>query len=162
MYETHPIPPLYYADSRILILGSFPSVKSREACFFYAHPQNRFWRLLATLFGEEVPEGTPARRDFLLRHHIAVWDTVGACDIRGSSDASMKHAVPNDLTPILESAPIRAVFCNGTTSYNLYRKHQGNTIPLPVFPLPSTSPANAAKSLDDLIEAWQIILDYLF
>ncbi len=161
MHEIHPIPPLYSPTSRILILGSFPSVKSREACFFYAHPQNRFWRVLASLFNEEVPCGTDARREFLLRHDIAVWDTVAACDIRGSSDASMKNAVPNDLSPILTAAPIRAIFCNGTTSYKLFAAHQGKEISVPVFLLPSTSPANAAKSIGDLLEAWQIILPYL-
>ncbi len=158
---SHPIPPLYDAESRILILGSFPSVKSREACFFYAHPQNRFWRVLSALFNEEVPMTTAERRDFLHQHHVAVWDTVAACDIRGSSDASMKNAVPNDLLPILATSPIRAVFCNGATSYKLYTLYQGKTIPLPVFPLPSTSPANAAKNLDALIDAWRVILPYL-
>ncbi len=157
----HPIPPLYDGESRILILGSFPSAKSREACFFYAHPQNRFWRVLAALFHEEVPENTASRRDFLLRHHIAVWDTIAACEITGSSDASVKNAVPNDLAPILNAAPVRAVFCNGALSYKLYQKHQAHTIPLPVFALPSTSPANAACRLDDLLAAWQIILSYL-
>ncbi len=157
----HPIPPLYDDESRILILGSFPSVKSREACFFYAHPQNRFWRVLAALFHEEVPEGTAERRAFLIRHHIAVWDTVGACDIRGSSDASMRNAVPNDLAPILDAAPIRAVFCNGTLSHKLYQKYQGQDISLPVYAMPSTSPANAAKNLDALIAAWREILPYL-
>ncbi len=157
----HPIQPVYNAESCILILGSFPSVKSREACFFYAHPQNRFWRMLAALFHEEVPEDTASRRDFLLRHRIAVWDTVAACDIRGSSDASMKNAVPNDLSPILGAADIRAVFCNGALSYKLYQKHQAKDIPLPVYAMPSTSPANAACSLSSLIYSWGEILSYL-
>ncbi len=157
----HPIPPLYNDESRVLILGSFPSVKSREACFFYAHPQNRFWRVLAALFHEEVPQSTAERRAFLLRHLIAVWDTVASCDIVGSSDASMKNAVPNDLTPILAAAPIRAVFCNGSLSHRLYEKHQGKEITLPVFAMPSTSPANATRSLADLTDAWSILLPFL-
>ncbi len=156
----HPIPPVYDKDCRILILGSFPSVKSREARFFYGHPQNRFWRVLAALFDEEVPQSTVERRAFLLRHHIAVWDTVASCDIVGSSDASMKNAVPNDLSPILHAAPIRAVFCNGSLSYKLYETHNGH-ITLPHFPLPSTSPANAAWSLERLTDAWREILPYL-
>ncbi len=161
MHISHPFPPLYNRESRILILGSFPSVKSREACFFYAHPQNRFWRVLAALFGAEVPQGTPARRNFLLRHHVAVWDTIGACEIQGSSDASVKNAVPNDLSPILSEAPIQAIFCNGSLSYKLFKKYQSKEISLPSFALPSTSPANAAKNLPVLIKEWQVILPYL-
>ncbi len=156
----HPIPPVYDKDCRILILGSFPSVKSREARFFYGHPQNRFWRVLAALFDEEVPQSTVERRAFLLRHHIAVWDTVASCDIVGSSDASMKNAVPNDLSPILHAAPIRAVFCNGSQSYKLYLAHNGH-LSCPVFCLPSTSPANAAWRMERLADAWREILPYL-
>ncbi len=161
MHISHPIPPVYNTESRILILGSFPSVKSREVAFFYGHTQNRFWRVLAVLFDEEVPENTALRRDFLLRHKIAVWDTIASCDITGSSDASVKNAHPNDLTPILTTAPIRAIFCNGALSYKLFQRHIGRDCPVKAFPLPSTSPANAAKSLNALAEEWRVILSYL-
>ena len=113
----HPIPPLYDGESRILILGSFPSVKSREAAFFYGHPQNRFWKLMAHLLSEEYPVTVEERAEMLHRNHIALWDTIASCEIVGSSDSSIRNVVANDLTPILESAPIRQIFCNGANSY---------------------------------------------
>ena len=112
----HPIPPTYDQNSRILILGSFPSVKSREMMYFYGHPQNRFWKVLAALFHEEVPMTVPERHAFLLRQRIAVWDSIGSCSITGSSDSSIRDVVPNDLTLILTSAPIEAIYCNGRKS----------------------------------------------
>ena len=105
----HPIPPLYRKDSEILILGSFPSVKSRESAFFYGHPQNRFWKVMAEVFGDEVPGDVPERRSFLIRHRIAAWDVIHSCTIRGSSDASIRDVVANDLTVILDNAPIRQI-----------------------------------------------------
>ena len=153
----HPIPPVYDANSRILILGSFPSVKSREQGFFYGHPQNRFWRVTAAVFGDELPGTVPERRAFLLRHGIALWDVIASCEIRGSSDASIKDATVNDLRPILEAAPIRAIFVNGQTAAKLYRRYTEPVTGRPAVLLPSTSPANAAWTPEHLIEAWQVI-----
>ncbi len=116
MLLTHPIPPVWAADSGILILGSFPSVKSREAGFFYGHPNNRFWRVTAAVFGEACPQTIPARRAFLLRHGIALWDVIAACEIVGSSDASIRNARVNDLSEILNGAPIERIFVNGKTA----------------------------------------------
>lgn len=151
---THSIPPLYDKASNILILGSFPSVKSREAKFFYGHPQNRFWRVTSSVFGEKCPVSIEEKRAFLLRNHVAVWDVIQSCDIEGSSDSSIRNVVPNDLSVILDSAPIRQIFVNGATAYKYFTKYQNH---LSAVRLPSTSPANAAFSLEKLIEKWRII-----
>ena len=118
----HEIHPVFNTDSRILILGSFPSVKSRESQFFYGHPRNRFWDLLATLTGEPLPAGIEEKKSLLLAHHIAVWDVIASCDIEGSSDSSIHNVVPNDLSEILQTASIRQIFTNGGTAYRLYKK----------------------------------------
>lgn len=157
---THPIPPLYDSGSRVLILGSFPSVKSREGRFFYHHPQNRFWRVLAALLEAEVPGTVEEKSRLLLRHGIALWDVIGCCEIVGSQDSSIARAVPNDLSPIFAAAPIRAVFLNGATAFQQYRR-AGWDWGVPAVQLPSTSPANAAWTLPRLIEAWRVILPYL-
>ena len=157
----HPFPEIYAPDSRILILGSFPSVKSREQMFFYGHPQNRFWRVMAALLGADVPQTVEEKRAFLLANHIALWDVIASCDIAGSSDASIRNAVPNDLTPILETASIRQIFTNGGTAHRLYRKYIYPLIGREDTVLPSTSPANAARSLDALIDAWQPVREAL-
>ena len=153
----HPIPPVYDRDSKILILGSFPSVKSREAMFFYGHPQNRYWKVLAAVFGEEVPETIPERKEFLLRNHIAAWDVIASCDIVGSSDSSIKNVTANDLRPILETADIRQIFVNGKTAEKMYKKYTEPIIERPCVCLPSTSPANAAWTLEKLVEAWRVV-----
>ena len=158
---THPFPPLYDADSKILILGSLPSVKSREQMFFYGHPQNRFWRVMTALLGADVPQTVEEKRAFLLANHIALWDVIASCDIAGSSDASIRNAVPNDLTPILETASIRQIFTNGGTAHRLYRKYIYPLTGREDIVLPSTSPANAARSLDALIDAWQTVREVL-
>ena len=155
----HPIPPVYDEHSRILILGSFPSVKSRESMFFYGHPQNRYWRVLAAVFGEPFPEDIPARKAFLLRNGIAAWDVIRSCRIAGSSDASITDVVPNDLTPILGAADIRRIFVNGRTAEKMYRRYTEPLTGRPCVCLPSTSPANAAWSLERLTAAWQVIRD---
>ena len=163
----HPIPPLYDEDSRILILGSFPSVKSREMAFFYGHPQNRFWKLLSLLLEAPFPETVPERRAFLFSNRIAVWDVIASCEITGSSDASIRDAVPNDLGRILDAARIRQIYVNGQTAGRLYRKYQepilrkayGDCAKAVI--LPSTSPANAAWNLERLRQAWQVILEPL-
>ena len=158
---THPFPPLYDADSSILILGSFPSVKSREQQFFYGHPQNRFWRVTAAVLGDAVPETIPEKRAFLLRHHIALWDVLAACEITGSSDSSIRNPQPNDLTPILNAALIRQIFVNGGTAAKFFAKFQQKTLGLEAVRLPSTSPANAAWTLEKLTAAWSVLRDYL-
>lgn len=160
-HVVHPIPPLYDADSRILILGSFPSVKSREAAFFYGHPQNRFWKVLPSVLGCKPVQTVAEKTALVLSHHIALWDSIQSCNIVGSSDSSIQNAVPNDLTPILQAAKIGKIFCNGATSYNLYHKYIEPTTNLPAVKLPSTSPANAAWSMERLCEAWNVILKYL-
>jgi len=157
----HPIPPVYDEHSRILILGSFPSVKSREGCFFYHHPQNRFWKILALILNQPVPSDIEEKRQFLIENHIAVWDVIASCTIEGSSDSSIKNVVPNDLSEILEHAPISQIFCNGGTSYQYYKKYQEKITGKSALRLPSTSPANAAWSLERLKPEWSVILDYL-
>ena len=152
----HPFPAIYAPDSRILILGSFPSVKSREQRFFY-----RFWRVLAALLGTSVPQTVEEKQDFLLAHRIALWDVIASCEITGSSDASIRNAVPNNLTPILETASIRQIFTNGGTAHRLYRKYIFPLTGREDIALPSTSPANAARSLDALIDAWQTVREVL-
>lgn len=152
---THPIPAVYDKNSTILILGSFPSVKSREAMFFYGHPQNRYWRVLAAVFEEKVPETVPEKREFLLRNHIAAWDVIASCDIVGSSDSSIKNVTANDLTPIIEAAEIRQIYVNGKTAEKMYKKYTEPVIGRSCICLPSTSPANAAWSLGRLIGEWK-------
>ena len=154
----HPIPPLYDADSRILILGSFPSVKSREAMFFYGHPQNRFWPLLARLFDESVPQSIPEKRELALRHNIALWDSIHSCTITGSSDSSIRDVVPNDLSVILDNSGVERIFCNGATSHRLYTKYIFPLTGIEAVKLPSTSPANAAFGMDRLVDKWKEIL----
>ena len=153
---THPFPPVYDGASRVLILGSFPSVKSREQRFFYGHPQNRFWKVLAAVFGCEVPQTVEEKKQMLLTNGIALWDVIASCEITGSSDASIRNAVPNDLSPIFAAADIRAVYCNGATSYNLYQKYILPVTGREAIKLPSTSPANAAWTLEKLIDAWSV------
>ena len=163
-HQVHPIPPFYDKNSRILELGSFPSVTSRETGFFYGHPQNRYWKMMAEVFGDgkntAVPETIPQKREFLRRHHIAMWDTIAACTITGSSDSSLRDVVPNDISGILRTADIRRIFCNGAASWNLYRKYILPVTGREAEKMPSTSPANAAWSLERLVEAWKICRTY--
>lgn len=155
----HPIPPTWDETSRILILGSFPSVKSREMAYFYGHPQNRYWRVLSALFEEPFPETKEERHAFLLRHHIAAWDVIASCTITGSADSSIRDVVVNDLQPILNGAPIRQIYVNGKKADALYRKYLFPQLGREAVCLPSTSPANAAWNLEKLIGAWRQILD---
>ena len=152
---THPFPPLCDERSRILILGSFPSVKSREQRFFYGHPQNRFWKVMAAVLGAPVPQSIPEKRELLLTHGVALWDSIARCEIEGSADASITSVVPNDLRPIFAACAIRQVFCNGKKSFEMYRKYCESNSGRPALCLPSTSPANAAWSLERLTEAWR-------
>ena len=153
----HPFPAIYAPDSRILILGSFPSVKSREQMFFYGHPQNRFWRVLAAVLGEETPQTAVEKKSLLLRHGVALWDVIASCDIAGSSDASITNVAPNDLSRILDAAPVRRIFCNGGTAYRFYRRYD-EAVWGKAEALPSTSPANARSSVQALTERWRAAL----
>ena len=150
----HPIPPFYNSDSEILILGSFPSVKSRETGFFYGHPQNRFWKVLAAICREDVPQTIPEKKAFLQRSRIALWDVIGSCEIEGSSDASIRDVVPNDLRVILDHAQVRTICVNGKTAYRYYERYMRPKIGREAVCLPSTSPANAAWSLEKLQAEW--------
>ncbi|MBR7132124.1 MAG: DNA-deoxyinosine glycosylase [Clostridia bacterium] len=156
----HPIEPLYDKNSRILVLGSFPSQKSREQGFFYGHPQNRFWRVLAAVFGCETPNTVEQKRELLLSHRIAVWDVIASCEIIGSSDSSIKNVVPNDLSVILKTANIKCIFVNGKTAEKFYNRYIKERVGRTAVCLPSTSPANAAWSLERLIEKWRTIGEY--
>jgi len=153
----HPFPPLFDGDSKVLILGSFPSVKSREQMFFYGHPQNRFWKVVASVFEDAVPETIEEKTAFLHRHHIALWDVIGACDIEGSSDSTIRNVTANDLSVILKSANIRQIFVNGKTAEKYYIKYTEKETGRKAICLPSTSPANAAWSVEKLVEAWREI-----
>lgn len=157
IFLEHPFPPLYDTHSRVLILGSFPSVKSREQAFFYGHPQNRFWRLLASIFNEPVPQSIPEKRALCLKYGVALWDVIASCEIVGSSDSSIRNAKANDITEILENAPIECVFVNGKTASKLYNRYILPNTNRTAVCLPSTSPANAAWNLERLQEAWKII-----
>ena len=155
----HNIEPLYNADSKVLILGSFPSVKSREEEFFYAHPQNRFWKVIAAVFGEKVPRDIEEKKALILRHNLAVYDVIYSCEITGSADSSVKNVVPSDLKPIINNSKITKIFVNGRTAEKYYKKYQLKAMGIDCIMLPSTSPANAAYSLEKLISDWQKIKD---
>lgn len=159
--ELHQIEPVYDENSRILILGSFPSVKSREGNFFYHHPQNRFWKVVAGVLGVKAPVTIDEKKKMLLENKIAVWDVIASCEIEGSSDSSIKNVVPNDLTRILKSAHIGKIYTNGATASRLYKKYCYEQIKMEDTKLPSTSPANAAFSLQRLLSEWEIIRDIL-
>lgn len=153
----HPIQPLFDEKSKTLILGSFPSVKSRESQFFYGHPQNRFWKLLAKLYNEEFPQSVEQKKAFVLKNNLALWDAIHSCTITGSSDSSIKDVVPNDLSVILNNSQVERIFTNGTLSYKMYMKYIFPITGIKAVSLPSTSPANAAYSIDRLAEYWKII-----
>lgn len=155
---THPWGPLVCPESRILILGSFPSVKSREVSFFYGHPQNRFWPMLAACMGEERPTTVEEKTALILRHGLALWDSIGACTITGSSDASVRDVKPVDLHVVLDTAPIERILCNGALSGKMYHRYLEPVTGIPAIVMPSTSPANASWSMARLIEAWQPML----
>lgn len=151
----HPIEPLFDGRSEILILGSFPSVKSREEGFFYGHPQNRFWRVMARICGENEPKTIEEKTEMILKHRFAMWDVIHSCEIVGSSDSSIKNVVPNDLSVILKNANIKRIFVNGKKAESLYKKYLEKETGVKAVILPSTSPANAAWSEDRLFECWK-------
>lgn len=157
----HPIVPVWNKESRVLILGTMPSPKSREQGFYYAHPQNRFWPVLAKLFEEPTPQGSEQRRAFALQHRIALWDVLASCEITGASDSSIRNPVPNPIEDLLNGSQIRAVFTTGATAFRLYQKLCLPKTGLPASALPSTSPANCRVSFEALCEAYRVILPYL-
>ena len=156
-YLQHPFGPLYNENSRVLILGSFPSVKSREQNFFYGHPQNRFWRVIAAVFGQPVPQSIEEKKQLILTNGLSLWDSIASCEITGSSDASIRNVRTNDIRLILDSCNIERIYCNGRKSHELYCKYIEPQTGRAATCLPSTSPANAQWTLDRLIEAWSVI-----
>lgn len=154
----HEFAPVYDQHSKILILGSFPSVKSREQQFYYGHPQNRFWRMLAGILQMPVPESVEEKKRMLLRNRIALWDVIASCEITGSSDASIRNVVPNDISKILKAAPIEKIAANGIKAYELYQKYIYPSTGQNCQKMPSTSPANAAWNLERLMESWQAVI----
>ena len=158
--QVHEFAPVYDRNSKILILGTFPSVKSRENHFYYGHPQNRFWKVLASLMKEKLPESIEEKKQLLLSHGIAIWDVIASCDIVGSSDSSIKNVVPCDLMKVLGSCDIKAIFANGKTAEKLYNRYSLPITGIPIHALPSTSPANAAFQIDRLLNSWNVICDY--
>lgn len=158
---SHEFEPVFDKNSRILILGTFPSVKSREQAFYYGHPQNRFWKVLSQLLGETLPETIAQKKAMLLKHGVAVWDVIESCDIAGSSDSSIRNVVPADLSLVLSAADIRSIYANGGTAKRLFDRYQKKTTRREIIGLPSTSPANAAWNLPRLIGAWSCITENL-
>ena len=157
----HSIEPVFDTESRVLILGTMPSPKSREVQFYYGHPQNRFWRVLAAVLGEEVPQSVPEKKAMLLRHRIALWDVLAECEITGASDSSIRNPVANDLSVILDHAPVQAVFTTGATAWKLYTRLQKPHTGIEAVRLPSTSPANCAVKMEALTEAYKATLPWL-
>ena len=158
---THAFDPVFDSESRILVLGTMPSPKSRELGFYYSHPRNRFWPVLSEILGEKVPETPEEKRDFCIRNKIALWDVLKECDIDGASDSSIKNAVPNDMSIIFEKAQIKAVFTTGATASKLFKKFIEPKTGISAIALPSTSPANAKFKSGELCEEYKIILEYL-
>ena len=156
-HVTHPFDSIFDRSSEILILGSFPSVKSREVNFYYGHKNNRFWKVMEELYHWEELDSIEKKKDFLLQKHIAIWDVIESCDIVGSSDSSIKNVVPADLSLVINNSRIERIYCNGKTAGRLFMKYQQADIACTV--LPSTSSANAAYSLEDLIREWSVLLD---
>ncbi|MEE1011391.1 MAG: DNA-deoxyinosine glycosylase [Acutalibacteraceae bacterium] len=153
----HPIPPLFNAESEVLILGSFPSVKSREAAFFYGHPQNRFWAVIAEIFGTEKPVTVEEKKELILSNKLALWDVIAQCEIEGSADSTITDVTANDLSVILENSNVKRIFVNGKTAEKYYNKYTYPKTGIKAVCLPSTSPANAAWNVEKLVEKWKII-----
>ncbi|MBE6623871.1 MAG: DNA-deoxyinosine glycosylase [Ruminococcaceae bacterium] len=153
----HPFPPLYNKNSKVLILGSFPSVKSREEMFFYGHPQNRFWKVISAVFECDVPKTVEEKKRLLLKNGIALWDVIESCEIVGSSDSSIKNVKVNDLSKIFTEADIKKIFVNGKTAEKYFKKYIKTQIKRDAVCLPSTSPANAAWSFERLVEEWKVL-----
>ena len=155
MRINHPIDPFYNKNSKILILGSFPSVKSREQMFFYGHPQNRFWKVISKIFNEELPTTISEKKKLLDKNNIAIWDVIFSCEIMGSSDTSIKNVIPNDISIILKNSNIEKIFVNGKAAEKFYNLYLKEILKRDAICLPSTSPANAKWSIDKLILEWK-------
>lgn len=161
VHVIHEIEPIYDENSKVLILGTLPSPKSREKMFYYGHPQNRFWRVLSEILGEELPESPEDKAAMLKRHGVALWDTISECDISGAADSSIKNAVPADLSRIFDKADIKMIFTTGATAYKYYCKYQRKNTGIDAVCLPSTSPANARWTKDMLVKEYSVIKKYL-
>ncbi len=159
--QQHTIPPIFDENSKVLILGSFPSVKSREVQFYYGNPQNRFWRVMAGILDKELPNTVAEKGALLLQNNIALWDVIASCDINGSEDSTICNVLPNDLRKITKTAGINRIFTNGGTADKLYRKYCVSQTGIPAIHLPSTSPANAGYNLEKLTDAWKIVAESL-
>ena len=155
----HSISPVFDERSHTLVLGSFPSVRSRQTAFFYGHPANRFWRVLSAVLRRDLPVSIEEKRDLLLSEGIALWDVIGSCEIEGSADSTIREVVPNDLSFLLSHAPIRRIFVNGKAAKHYYDRHQREILGVDAVCLPSTSAANASFSLEQLIEQWSVLLE---
>ena len=151
---THPFNPVFSSESRVLILGSFPSVKSRENEFYYGHPRNRFWPMLAVIFGVEVPLTIVEKKKMIFGHSLALWDVIRSCDISGSSDGSIRNAEINDIPSLISQSRVERILCNGKMAYKLYERYAYPMTGIRAEAMPSTSPANAGISLDRLVEIW--------
>lgn len=156
----HPLEPVFDAESRVLILGTMPSPKSRETGFYYNHPQNRFWPVMAQIFNEPLPTTNEEKRALALRHHVALWDVLASCVIDGAKDVSIAQCVPNDVAALLGRAPIRSIFCTGAKATDLYDRYCKDRTGLACVRLPSTSSANAAWSIDKLVDAYRCIVSF--
>ena len=154
----HTFEPIFDENSKILILGTFPSVKSREGEFYYHHKQNRFWKVISSLTKEELPETIEDKKNMLLKHQIALWDVIHQCDIYGSSDSSIKNVIPNDINLILKDCNIETIIANGEKAFQLYNKYCLPNTERECIKMPSTSPANAIWTLERLIGAWGQVL----
>jgi len=158
MRVTHEFGPFYDENSKILILGSIPSPKSRELGFYYMHPQNRFWKVLGSVFDEDIPISIENKKQFLKKHNIALWDVLESCDIDGASDSSIKNPIPNDIEKILNNSKVEKIYTTGKTAHKLYNKYIFNNIGKEAICLSSTSPANARMSLEDLVDEYKNVL----
>ncbi len=161
MQQIHTIPPLFSKSSKVLILGSFPSVKSREQAFFYGHPQNRFWRVISAVFEKDTPQTIEEKTNFVLNNNLALWDVIASCEITGSSDSSIKNVVPNNLDVILSKCDIKRIFVNGKTAEKYYKKYIEPKVGFSAVVLPSTSPANASYNVERLVKEWAIIRKFI-
>ncbi len=161
MRVNHILKPIYNQDSKILILGTIPSPKSREIGFYYGHPQNRFWKVISDILNEKHPETKEEKINMILKHHIALWDVLESCEIEGASDSSIKNARPNDLNKIIQKSKIKTIFVTGKTAEKLYNKFCEEQTNIPCIYLPSTSPANCSLKYEDLKQQYKIILKYM-
>ncbi len=161
-YVEHCLKPIYDENSKILILGTMPSPKSRENHFYYAHPQNRFWKILSELFHEKLPADNNERKELLIRHHIALWDVLHSCTISGADDSSIKKPEANDIRALLDKTNITAVFTTGTKAYTLYNQLCFAQTQVKAHPLPSTSPANRRYyTYEDILTEYSVLLAYV-